>query len=137
MSDAPDKALPKMLREIDVFISSPADVLDERRAAIHVIERFNRLSRSNRHYFLKPLAYEEIVPAIVGQRPQAIVDRYMLEASKADIFICILWHRMRTPVLDEETGTTFESGTAYEFQKAYQINQRDGKPYMLLYRCTR
>ncbi len=124
----------QLIQKISIFISSPKDVYKERKIALHVIERCNKLRSIANRYFLNPLAYEEIVPAVVGQRPQTTVDSYMMEASKSDIFICILWQRMGTPVTHEETNEQFQSGTEYEFLHAYRSNQERGKPYILLYR---
>jgi hypothetical protein len=125
------------VQKIAIFISSPGDVYEERQIALRVIERFNKRNSVASRYFLKPLAYEEIVPAVVGQRPQAIVDNYMMEAATADIFVCILWQRMGTPVLDEETGEQFQSGTEYEFLSAYRSNLEHGKPFILLYQSMK
>jgi hypothetical protein len=122
------------LRKIDVFISSPSDVSEERHIVKRVIERCNRLHSVVDRYVLRPLAYEESAPAEVGQRPQTIVDRHMMKASSSDLYICMLWHRMGTPVTHEETGEHFQSGTEYEFMDAYRHNQLHGKPYILLYR---
>lgn len=122
------------LRRIEVFISSPGDVSEERRIAKCVIERFNRMHSFAERYVLRPLAYEDSTPAEVGNRPQTIVDRRMIKAGSSDLFICILWRRMGTPLIHEETGARFQSGTEYEFLDAYHNNQAHGKPYILLYR---
>jgi hypothetical protein len=125
------------LRRIDVFISSPSDVYKERQIVKRVIDRCNRMDSISERYVLRALAYEESVPAEVGKRPQDIVDRHMKKAGSSDLFICIFWHRMGTPVTHEETGERFQSGTEYEFLDAYRNNQRLGKPYILLYRSMK
>ncbi len=124
----------KTLQKIDIFISSPSDVDEERKISLEVIEQLNSMPHIADCYTLKPLAYEKIVPPAVGETPQRTVDRYMMQADKADIFICILWSRMGTSVIDNETGNEYQSGTEYEFTAAYQANQKSGKPYILLYR---
>jgi Domain of unknown function (DUF4062) len=125
---------PFSLRRIDVFISSPSDVYEERHIVKRVIDRCNRMDSIAEHYVLRLLDYEARVPAEVGKRPQTIVDNHMMKAGSSDLFICILWHRMGTPVTQEETGERFQSGTEYEFVDAYRNNQRHKKPYILLYR---
>src|SRR6266487_2828082 len=125
------------LRKIDVFISSPGDVYKERQIVKRVLERCNRLHAIAERYVLRPLAYEESAPAEVGKRPQTIVDSHMMKASSSDLFICMLWYRMGTPVTHEETGECFQSGTEYEFLDAYRNNQVHEKPYILLYRCMK
>lgn len=125
------------LRRLEVFISSPSDVYEERQIVKRVIERCNRLHSIAERYVLRALDYEERVPAEVGKKPQAIVDSHMRKASDSDLFICLFWHRMGTPVTDEETGEHFQSGTEYEFLNAYRHNQMHGKPYILLYRAMK
>jgi hypothetical protein len=133
----------RVLHPLDIFISSPSDVSEERELALKVIEQLNERPNIQEEYVLKPLAWERTVPAAVGETPQRIVDRYMLEAGKADIFICFLWARMGTPTLDQETGEEFDSGTEYEFTAAYRAYQKTrtanypGRPQILLYRCIR
>jgi hypothetical protein len=124
----------RTVQRITVFISSPGDVSEERQIAVRVIERLNKLDSIASHYFFKPLAYEEVVPSVVGQGPQDVVDNYMMEAARSDVFVCILWQRMGTPVIDEQTGERFQSGTEYEFLSAYRSNEESGKPFILLYR---
>jgi len=124
-------------RKIEVFISSPSDVRHERSIVKHVLDLCNRLPSIADHYYLRPVDYVDNAPALMGKPPQSIVDDYMAKASDSDLFICILWHRMGTPLVQEATGERFESGTQYEFVDAYHHNQISGRPYMLLYRCTK
>jgi hypothetical protein len=124
----------KTLQKIDVFISSPGDVQPERDIVQKVIERLNDLSHIAARYVLKPYAWEKSVPAVIGESPQKVVDKYMLQAEHSDLFIGILWSRMGTPVLDEVTGKEYQSGTEYEFIHAYNSYQAKKKPQILLYR---
>jgi hypothetical protein len=77
------------LTKLDVFLSSPGDVQEERAIVKNVIRILNDLPHINRHFVLKALAYENNVPPVIGERPQKTVDRYMRRAGKSDIFICI------------------------------------------------
>jgi Mg-chelatase subunit ChlD len=129
--------LPRSVRKIAVFLSSPSDMQEERHAAQRVIRRLNRMPHIARHFVLELLAYEHHVPGVVGAAPQTTVDRYMMEAEQCDLFLCFLWQRMGTPVVHEVTGERFHSGTEYEFVSAYRGQQRSGRPQMLLYRCLR
>ncbi|HEY7416192.1 MAG TPA: DUF4062 domain-containing protein, partial [Ktedonobacteraceae bacterium] len=122
------------VKQLTVFISSPRDVMKEREAAIRAVQHCNDLASISKHYVLKALRYETDVPPEAGDEPQIIVNRYMLEAGKADIFICILSQRMGTPVLVESTGKHYKSGTEYEFMSAYESHQKQRKPHIMLYR---
>src|SRR5258706_8173609 len=63
----------------------------------------------------------------------------MRQAGKCDIFVCVLWSRMGTPVREEETGQEFDSGTLYEFMQAYNTSRSslERRPRALLYQCKR
>ncbi len=77
------------------------------------------------------------MPPLIGEQPQQIVDRYMLQPDDADLLVCILWCRLGSPFIDA-TGRTWESGTAYEFETALRKYRRTGKrPIVLFYRCKR
>src|SRR5262245_9737863 len=126
-----------LLQKIDVFISSPSDVQAERDCIYEIVTAINEEPSVRERYVLKPLAYERLVPPEVGDSPQKVVDKYMREAGKADLFIGVLWSRMGTPVIDDD-GTSYQSGTEYEFRKAYEARTSERKkPIMLLYRCMR
>jgi len=104
-----------------------------RNSATRVIHQLNGLNSIASRYVLRVLRFEEVVPGEIGQPPQSTIDRYM-QAAHADIFIGILSQRMGEPVLDQNTGERYQSGTEYEFMSAYRSNQQYGKPYILLYR---
>lgn len=125
------------VQRVEVFISGPADVAEERQLAVAVVERINRLSYVRNRFALIPHSYDTGAPAVVGHGPQTVVNEYMLRAREADIFVCILWRRFGTPLEDPETGQRFASGTEYEFSDAWRGMQARGLPRILLYRCTR
>lgn len=125
----------KSLRVLDVFISSPGDVKAEREIVKKMLAKLNTMPHINSRYVLKAMAWEDTTPPVMGDNPQKIVDKYMMQAEHSDIFICILWNRMGTPVKDEATGEDYESGTHYEFEHAYRALQMSkALPVMLLYR---
>lgn len=125
---------PKILQRLDIFISSPSDVRQERQIALRAIERLNQMPHIAERFVLKPLAYEQMTPAKIGESPQEVVNEYMPRAGETDIFVCMLWHRLGTPVLDPRTGRIYQSGTEYEFLEAYESYLKRGQPHILLYR---
>ncbi len=126
----------KTRRELNVFISSPGDVSDERAIVQKVISQLNGSSYVGQ-YVLIPRAYEDVVPPIVGTAPQFTVNNYMMRAEDTDLFVCILWSRIGTPVVDPNTKREYQSGTVYEFLHAYDSFQQNKRPIILLYRCIR
>jgi hypothetical protein len=125
------------LKSIQVFISSPSDVKSERECAVRTLERLNRMSHIRSRFRFVPAIYETGAPPMVGKAPQQVIKEYMLRPNQADLFICILWQRMGTPLKDDASGKEFRSGTEYEFSSAYRANQESGAPFILLYRCAR
>jgi hypothetical protein len=123
----------KWLQRVDIFISSPSDVAEEREAVLRVIERLNRLSYIRKRYVLNPLLYEKEVPPQAGDYAQMIVDRYMA-VEDSYLLVCMMWDRMGTPFTHPQTREDYESGTAYEWEVGYRANQKGGKPHLLLYR---
>ena len=121
------------LQRIDIFISSPSDVQEERNIILRVIEKLNRLSHIRRRYVLNPLLYESEVPPEAGDIAPVIVDRYMA-VEDSYLLVCLMWNRMGTPFTHPDTGKTFRSGTEYEFTVGYEAKERNGRPHILLYR---
>jgi hypothetical protein len=109
----------------------------ERERAVEVVRALGGLSHIENRYQLVPVAWESLAPPVVGEAPQAVIDRYVMLAHEADIYVGILWQRLGTPFTDPASGQRFESGTEYEFKQAYRANAAVGRPRILLYRCLR
>src|SRR4249919_2624362 len=124
------------MEKLDIFISSPSDVRHERRLAEKVVGRLSDLPYTRQNFVLNPLAYEEEVPAEIGESPQFTVDNYM-RADQCAVVVCILWQRMGTPISDPMTREYFHSGTEYEFVQAYRARLKTGRPRILLYRMMK
>src|SRR5678815_1320791 len=129
------------MRPIKVFVSSPSDLFPERDVIKRVLDELDDQSNYRDRFKFIPYAYEDSVPAQVGEGAQIIVDKYLLEPPQADIFICMLWNRMGTPTKDRvnpDTGQPYQSGTEYEFLSAYRAYTATKlRPFILLYRCER
>jgi hypothetical protein len=124
--------MPIVVIRIDVFISSPSDLAEERSIIRRVIEKLNRSSLRDT-YFLVPLLYEDEVPPEIGKEAQLIVDRYM-QVKNSYIMVSLFWTRMGTPFTIIETNEKYESGTQYEILKGYENFQEKGQPHILLYK---
>src|ERR1700722_12906200 len=118
-----------------VFVSSPSDLIAERRLARGVIERLSGGEFGGRRVRLVPLLWEDDVPAITGDPAQLAVDYYMGRAAETDIYVGIFWTKIGSPAVIGERR--HESATLYEFQKGYASFKRTVRPKMLLYRCVR
>lgn len=120
-----------MTRRVQVFVSSPGDVTDERRQCGEVVEELNTTLRAltpERDTELELLRWETHThPDLVGN-PQAVVDEQLDE--DYDIFLGIMWSRFGTPT------PTAGSGTEHEFRAARQGWEDRRRPrHLLFYFC--
>lgn len=117
-------------RQFRVFISSPGDVIPERRILKAVIGRLNE-EFTGRAYLI-PILWEE-EPLLASDTFQAQIH----PPRDTDIYIGILWSRIGSPLPEtilREDGTIYDSGTAFEFEDALAGYNETGSPEMLLYR---
>jgi len=124
--------VPRQVIRIDIFISSPSDLAEERQIIRRVIEKLNRGPLRDR-YFLVPSLYEDEVPPQIGKDAQLIVDRFM-QVQNSYILVSMFWARMGTPFNIIETAEHYESGTQYEILKGYEHYCKHGLPHILLYK---
>lgn len=125
-----------LVPRLNVFISSPSDVKEERDIAEKVINRVADHPLIAPHFDLRALRWETRVPS-AAMNPQDAVNYYIGQASEAQIVLCIFAGRMGTPYTHPKTGEVFDSGTQYEFVDAYRSSQRTGFPHVMLYRGLR
>jgi len=117
-------------RQFQVFISSPGDVIPERRVLKAVIGRLNE-EFSGRAYLI-PILWEE-EPLLASDTFQAQIH----PPRETDIYIGILWSRIGSPLPEtilRDDGSRYDSGTAFEFEDALMGFQKTGSPAILLYR---
>jgi hypothetical protein len=134
MSEPP----PKLVR---IFISSPRDVAEERKAAAELIEQ----ELAKREAFRTPLKLDVFryddphsdTPFQANRSAQGSVDQ-RLQSADAEIVVAILWARMGTPVRDpnDRTKILYQSGTEQEVEEALKAGRemlvyfRRGQPPM-------
>ncbi|MFC1713080.1 hypothetical protein ACFL6S_05400 [Candidatus Poribacteria bacterium] len=104
-----------------ILIASPSDVAEERRVIPEVIQAWNAVNFIDRRVALLPVLWETHSTPEMGDRPQAIINRQLVETS--NILIGVFWTRLGTPTGQAESGTVEE---IEEFMKA-------GKPVLLYF----
>jgi hypothetical protein len=112
-----------------VFVSSPGDVLEERRLACAVIEKLERghLLRGKVHFEI--VAWDDgkaAVPMDARETPQDSVTRYVGRPSDCDLTLVILWSRIGTrlsPHVSRLDGSPYQSGTVWEYEDALAANK--------------
>lgn len=125
-----------MAQPLKIFISSPGDVMEERRRAALVI---SRLRREFARFFDISAMLWEYEPMLSSGHFQDIID----PPSTADIVVLILWSRLGTP-LPKQTATREYAGldgrapvtgTEWEYEQALEAREkRGGVPDLLVYR---
>ena len=118
--------------KLKVFISSPGDVIPERRIAKQVMNQLNEEFAGE--VLLLPILWEE-EPLLASETFQAQIH----PPSETDIYLGILWSRIGSQLPETITrsdGSRYDSGTAFEFEDALTGFQATGRPDMLVYRKT-
>lgn len=115
----------KPVTMLQVFIASPGDVQEERDVICQVLQDWNDRHADEYGYVLQPRRWEKHSTPELGGRPQAILNRQIVDS--CDILIGIFWTKLGTP-----TGES-ESGTVEEIERAANLS----KPVMLYFSGVR
>ena len=117
-------------RTLKVFISSPGDVIPERRIAKRIMQKLNEEFVGKISFV--PILWEE-EPLLASETFQAQIEA----PHETDLYLGILWSRIGSPLPESilrPDGTRYDSGTAFEFEDAMTGYKAKGNPEMLLYR---
>jgi hypothetical protein len=120
------------VRTIRIFISSPGDVGEEREVAVKVIERLQYEYARRLH--LDPILWEH-----EPLRATAHFQEQLPSPAQSDICVFILWSRLGTRLpahMHRPDGSTYQSGTEFEFEHALTSFRERGVPDLLTYRKT-
>lgn len=116
--------------KLKIFISSPGDVIPERKIVRRLINELNEELADR--VFLSPIFWED-EPLVASDTFQAQI----YPARDSDIYIGIFWSRLGSPLPDNITradGTRYLSGSEYEFEDAMSGFKSNGKPAILVYK---
>jgi hypothetical protein len=89
-----------------ILIASPSDVDEEREIAAAVIQNWNDVHSFSRKIVLLPMRWETHTAPELGMRPQAIINKTIVD--ECDLLIGIFWTRVGTPTGEAEGGTLEE-----------------------------
>ncbi|MDR1341952.1 MAG: hypothetical protein LBK18_01705 [Prevotellaceae bacterium] len=121
------------VRTIKIFISSPGDVKNERQIARRVIAKLGR-EFAVADIKLEALLWEDM-PLQATSSFQGGINQ-IVNAKLVDIAVFILWSRLGSPLKEftKPDGSSYKSGTEYEFEMMYAANQQSGgTPAILAY----
>lgn len=115
------------VRLLRVFVASPSDVGEERRAIEPVVREVNQTIGRHMGVVLDLVKWEtDLYPGVASGGPQAVIDN-QVSAEDCDIVIGIFWRRFGTPT------TLAQSGSSYEIQRACDSALRRGRPHVMVY----
>lgn len=128
---------------VSIFLSSPGDCKSERNAAHELVERLNAdpLIAARAHIEVIAWDWGAGVPLDALRSPQDSVNEHLPVPEVCDVFVGIFRTRFGTPLpTDEfrkEDGSSYLSGSEYEFHRAWQA-RRLGREYprILMFRST-
>jgi Domain of unknown function (DUF4062) len=106
-------------RFVKVFLASPGDLAEERKAAKLIVDDFNGQLAEPFGYQVELVGWEDTLPGV--GRPQAIINR---DLDGCDLFVGMLWKRWGTPPGTERYTSGFEE----EFNRSMARNETEGRP---------
>jgi hypothetical protein len=136
-----DITAPAAPRRIRVFISSPGDVLQERKIAQDVIDTLRYDPMLQDKVYFDIIAWDKAgasTPMLATMTPQEAINQGLAVPSACDIVVVIFWSRMGTPLPHPEyqkpDGTQYLSGTEWEFWDGFHAAKDKRLPLLVVYR---
>lgn len=117
----------KKLQILQIVLSSPGDVEEERKVMEAVIDELNRGVAADRKLRLELSRWEtDAYPGFHAEGPQGLIDP-ILRIEDCDILLGIFWKRFGTPTKDALSGTEHEIRTAIKSWGQYK------RPQIMIY----
>jgi hypothetical protein len=91
---------------VRVLIASPGDTGQARLLLRDVLQEWNSLHAEDSRIMLLPVMWERDATPEMGDRPQGIINKQLVDAS--DTLVGIFWTRLGTPTSEAESGTVEE-----------------------------
>lgn len=117
--------MPSTRKLVRVFLASPGDLPDERRAAKAVVDEFNATWADEFGYQVELVGWEDTVSTY--GRPQAVINR---ELESCELFVGMMWRRWGTP---PDIAGGYTSGFEEEFSISVDRRSREGVPEISLF----
>ena len=113
--------LTQQMNVLRVFLASPSDLEDERKATKEMVDRLNLTIRAA-GWTVELLGWEDRLPGF--GRPQAQINAAV---DACDLFLGVLWRRWGSP------SGKFKSGFEEEFERAISRRKRSESPEIWIY----
>lgn len=119
-----DSEVPKKIRQINIFVSCPGDVEKEKQAVRDACDILTKISDPNIQ--VKVIDWrKDVVPLVTGGGAQSVINDQIRE--DYDIYVGIFWKRFGDKQLNGLTPTE------EEFEKAFDLYKKTGKPLITVY----
>jgi hypothetical protein len=109
---------------VKVFLASPGDLPDERRAANAVVDEFNKLWADALGYHVELVGWEDTVSRY--GRPQELINQ---DLDQCELFIGMMWKKWGTP---PGIDGGYTSGFEEEFERSIRKRTEEGRPEISL-----
>ena len=109
---------------IKVFIASPGDLKEERQAAKHVVDQFNKQWADYFSTHVELVGWEDTVSRF--GRPQDLINQ---DLDQCEVFIGVMWKQWGSPPSKDGPYT---SGFEEEFERAVMSRKRSKRPEISL-----
>lgn len=110
-------------RFVKVFLGSPGDLTEERRAAKVIVDDFNSELAETFGCQVELVGWEDTLPEL--GRPQEIINR---DLDGCDLFVGMLWKRWGTP----PGASPYTSGFEEEYERSVARAEKEGRPAISL-----
>lgn len=114
--------MPTTRKLVQVFLASPGDLQEERRAAKAVVDDLNSMWADELGH-VELVGWEDTVSG--SGRPQAIINR---DLERCEFFVGMMWMRWGTP-----PGGAYTSGFEEEYRTSVARLQSEGRPEISLF----
>lgn len=111
-------------RFVKVFLGSPGDLTEERRAAKVIVDDFNSELAETFGCQVELVGWEDTLPEL--GRPQEVINR---DLDGCDLFVGMLWKRWGTP----PGASPYTSGFEEEYERSVARAQKEGRPAISLF----
>jgi Domain of unknown function (DUF4062) len=109
---------------VKVFLASPGDLSDERRAAKIVVDEFNKLWADTLGYHVELVGWEDTVSRY--GRPQELINQ---DLDLCELFIGMMWKKWGTP---PSVDGGYTSGFEEEFERSARKRREESRPEISL-----
>ncbi len=89
-----------------VMLASPSDVKREREIFPSILDSLNALHSERENAVILPIKFETHFTPEMGERPQALVNKHLV--NKSDILVGIFWTKLGTPTGKANSGSVEE-----------------------------